>query len=775
MAWYKTGTVDVTNNSTAVTATGTKFASNARVGDGFRGPDGEWYEIVNIASETVLGIYPAYQGVTVAASSNYMIAPLQGYNKESADRLRAITDSIRDFSEDVAAAAASAAAALVSQNAALVSENNSKTSENAAKVSEDNAKASELAAQSSEDDAALSESNAALSSASAANSAAAALVSENAASVSETNADTSEAAAAVSASAALVSENNAKTSETNSKASELESKASELSADADATTATTQATAAINAKTAAETAQAIAEQARDDAIEAAGTVTGNLMDQGPWDAATGVYPTKPAVSSFWKVISNGSATDSGETISYGIGDTLMFSKPMENFYKIDNTENVSAVNGHTGIVVLDKTDIGLPNVDNTSDIDKPISTAQATVNTSVTTSLGEKVPKTDIVDDLTSTDPTKVLSAKQGKALYDLVQSNNATIVRYTFVATAGQATVSGADANGVVLSYVPGTPMLLTLNGFDLNLTDDYTATNGTSIVMTSAMVSGDQLSIVVFGAFSVANHYTKAEDDAKFVQKTDVIDVAHGGTGKTTEFRKGYIDGLRLITVGDNAITVTAGSAYVPGLSKIVDMTANKVFTGLAVLGSRAQHHFYLIETGGVGDIEISLTAPQNYYGTAYQKNGDATRRYLFSLLSGTTGFYPMHHEPQTGRMNFTTGAPGAAPFTITTSFAGTSPTLVDVVISNSGVNSLAPRETTTRLHTVVSLASNASLKTSPADQLVAPGGANWGSAAGAFSGIFPFDVRPSRSGASVGNYYVWVETGNVTMYGIGYTFER
>lgn len=39
---------------------------------------------------------------------------------------------------------------------------------------------------------------------------------------------------------------------------------------------------------------------------------------------------------------------------------------------------VTSVNGETGIVVLDKTDIGLGDVDNTSDADKPVSTAQQT-------------------------------------------------------------------------------------------------------------------------------------------------------------------------------------------------------------------------------------------------------------------------------------------------------------------------------------------------------------------------------------------------------------
>lgn len=94
MAWYKTGTVSVVNGQTSITGTGTKFATNSRVGDGFRGPDGQWYEITNIASETTISIYPSYQSGTVSNTTAYMIAPIQGYNKESADRLRAITDSL---------------------------------------------------------------------------------------------------------------------------------------------------------------------------------------------------------------------------------------------------------------------------------------------------------------------------------------------------------------------------------------------------------------------------------------------------------------------------------------------------------------------------------------------------------------------------------------------------------------------------------------------------------------------------------------------------------
>lgn len=44
------------------------------------------------------------------------------------------------------------------------------------------------------------------------------------------------------------------------------------------------------------------------------------------------------------------------------------------------TGDVASVNGQTGLVILSKVDIGLENVDNTSDADKPVSTAQATAD-----------------------------------------------------------------------------------------------------------------------------------------------------------------------------------------------------------------------------------------------------------------------------------------------------------------------------------------------------------------------------------------------------------
>lgn len=92
MPWYKAGTVSVVLNSNAVIGAGTAFIANSRVGDGFRGPDGGWYEVTNIASDTALSISPNYQGATNGAGV-YALAPLQGYVKDSADALRALVNT----------------------------------------------------------------------------------------------------------------------------------------------------------------------------------------------------------------------------------------------------------------------------------------------------------------------------------------------------------------------------------------------------------------------------------------------------------------------------------------------------------------------------------------------------------------------------------------------------------------------------------------------------------------------------------------------------------
>ena len=81
----------------------------------------------------------------------------------------------------------------------------------------------------------------------------------------------------------------------------------------------------------------------------------------------------------------------------------------------------------------------------------------------------------------------------------------NGTANRFEYVATAGQTTFTGADANSAVLAYDAGF-IDVYLNGVKL-ANSDFTASTGTSVVLASAAAVNDILSVVAYGTFQLAN----------------------------------------------------------------------------------------------------------------------------------------------------------------------------------------------------------------------------------------------------------------------------
>lgn len=147
---------------------------------------------------------------------------------------------------------------------------------------------------------------------------------------------------------------------------ETNAKASEVKAAEHAGTAQDNAQASDAAIAQTQANAEAAREAADRAEVAAATLTGALVELGNADLSTGVYPEPytdlngQVRSCFWKVIKGG--TVSG--VEYGVGDTLVYSETLEDYYKIDNTESVTSVNGHKGAVTLTKSDVGLSNVPN---------------------------------------------------------------------------------------------------------------------------------------------------------------------------------------------------------------------------------------------------------------------------------------------------------------------------------------------------------------------------------------------------------------------------
>ncbi|GAL22928.1 phage tail fiber protein [Vibrio maritimus] len=229
-------------------------------------------------------------------------------------------------------------------NKASASASAASSSETKSKTSETNAKASEVAS--------------AASQSASANHEAASLASKNKSQEWAEKAENSQVESgqysakhhaiksADSAASALASKNASASSESKSKTSETNAKASENAAEA----------AAVRAETAAVTA------------------SNGVVDRGPWDASSGEFPvnvTDPFETTDWYRISaaglmSNPSNPSQEDIDVAVGDNLYWDKAADVWYKIDNTEQVTSVNGMRGAVVLAKSHVGLSNVPNYS-------------------------------------------------------------------------------------------------------------------------------------------------------------------------------------------------------------------------------------------------------------------------------------------------------------------------------------------------------------------------------------------------------------------------
>ncbi|WP_329750763.1 hypothetical protein [Stenotrophomonas maltophilia] len=141
------------------------------------------------------------------------------------------------------------------------------------------------------------------------------------------------------------------------------------------------------------------------AAQAKATATGSLVYMGSWDASSGSFPPEPVKGHFYKVVGEGQV---GGT-EWHSGDQALYGTTWE---KIDNTDQVTSVAGKQGSVTLvagdivglgslatrndvdfdahvsgkpltyppsqhthTKSQVGLDRVDNTSDLEKPISHA----------------------------------------------------------------------------------------------------------------------------------------------------------------------------------------------------------------------------------------------------------------------------------------------------------------------------------------------------------------------------------------------------------------
>lgn len=115
------------------------------------------------------------------------------------------------------------------------------------------------------------------------------------------------------------------------------------------------------------------------------------------------------------------------------------------------------------------------------------------------------------------------LTAVDGQIWLDTDASVPSTsVTRWYKLPAAGTTTLSGNDENSIPLAYTPGYEQVY-LNGTLLSRGGaDYTATTGTSIVLSSAIVAGDVVEVICPLQITTTDTYTQSAADNKFVQNS-------------------------------------------------------------------------------------------------------------------------------------------------------------------------------------------------------------------------------------------------------------
>jgi hypothetical protein len=413
--------------------------------------------------------------------------------------------------------------------------------------------------------------SAGISAASAAVSATSAATSATSSATSASASASSATAAATSASSALTSQTAAATSATSAAASATAAATSATSAAASATTASNSAatatTQAGNAATSASSAATSATAAATSAASAATSATASATSAGASATSATAAATSATSAAASATAAATSATSSAASATAAATSATTATTQATNAATSATSAAASATAAATSATSAAAS-----------------ATAAATSATNAAASydsfddryLGAKATAPTVDNDgnalltgaLYWNTAVNKMFVWSGTAWGEI--SSSADIIAYKYTATAGATSVTGADDNGLTLTYTVGKEQVY-INGVLQVRGSDYTASTGSSITGMAALTASDIVTVLAFTAFVVANTYTIAQADATFIP--DAIVDAKGDLIVATA-----ADTVARLAAGSNGDSLVADSSTSTGLRYQATQVAGK-----------------------------------------------------------------------------------------------------------------------------------------------------------------------------------------------------
>ena len=286
---------------------------------------------------------------------------------------------------------------------------------------------------------------------------------------------------------------------------------------------------------------------------------------GTWNATTNSPSLADGTGDagdLYRVSVAGSRNLGAGSITYGVGDYVIYNG--STWEKSDSTDAVASVNGYTGVVSLTKSDVGLGSVDNTADTAKPISTATQTA-------LDGKEPTISGGSTGQYWDGTKTWTTLN-KSAVGLGNVDNTTDVGKP-VSTATQTALDGKEASisaGTTGQYYRGDKSWQTLNKSAVGLGNvDNTADSAKTVssAATATNLVASTSTVVQLGTVELGHASdTTLSRSAAGVLAVEGVDLVKTTDSRLTNSRTptaaGQVADLSIVAFGAN--TARAASSY-------------------------------------------------------------------------------------------------------------------------------------------------------------------------------------------------------------------